>query len=371
VPVLVVGGGITGVSVLAELHRRGITGVLVERDRLAAGASGHNAGFVLRGVAANYSAAVRRYGRSLAGEIWDFTAESAALLGATLGSAGDGALRRRGSWSLAASAEEATELVEAASLLAEDGLDARFFAEVPGAPAGYRGGLLNPDDAELDPVAAVIGVAGRVPPERVLEGVAVLALEAAGEGVRVESSVGECRADAVVVATNAETSRLVPEAGIAPVRGQMLASAPWPASIADRPVYADRGFQYWRQLSDGRVLVGGFRDRAMAEEATADPAVTARLQAHLDAQLERLGVSAPAEHRWAGIMGFTADHLPVVGPIAGLPGVHVCGGYSGHGMGFASLCARRLVEHLLDGRPLPDWLSASRFAVPAGDTAPA
>jgi formamidopyrimidine-DNA glycosylase len=44
--VLIVGGGITGVSLLHWLRGRADT-VLVERDRLAAGASGRNAGFLV------------------------------------------------------------------------------------------------------------------------------------------------------------------------------------------------------------------------------------------------------------------------------------------------------------------------------------
>jgi glycine/D-amino acid oxidase-like deaminating enzyme len=45
-------------------------------------------------------------------------------------------------------------------------------------------------------------------------------------------------------------------------------------------------------------------------------------------------------------MGFTADELPLVGELGGRPGVYVCGGYSGHGMGFAFDCARRVAEAL-------------------------
>jgi gamma-glutamylputrescine oxidase len=51
-------------------------------------------------------------------------------------------------------------------------------------------------------------------------------------------------------------------------------------------------------------------------------------------------------HRWAGIMGFTETGLPLVGPVAGMPNVHICAGFNGHGMGFAFMSAKRLVESL-------------------------
>src|SRR6266705_6373747 len=74
--VLVVGGGITGVSLLHHLDRRGVDAVLVERSHLASGASGRNAGFLLAGVADCYAEAVRIFGREKAREVWHITAEN-------------------------------------------------------------------------------------------------------------------------------------------------------------------------------------------------------------------------------------------------------------------------------------------------------
>ena len=45
-------------------------------------------------------------------------------------------------------------------------------------------------------------------------------------------------------------------------------------------------------------------------------------------------------------MGFTEDGLPLVGPVEGMKNVYVCGGYNGHGMGFAFLSAKKLVDSL-------------------------
>src|SRR2546422_1331826 len=74
--VVVIGGGIEGVSLLWHLSARRIEAVLVERHHIAWGASGRNAGFLLAGVASSYAEAVRTYGRSRAREIWDVTNEN-------------------------------------------------------------------------------------------------------------------------------------------------------------------------------------------------------------------------------------------------------------------------------------------------------
>ena len=55
---------------------------------------------------------------------------------------------------------------------------------------------------------------------------------------------------------------------------------------------------------------------------------------------------AHVSHRWAGLMGFTETGLPLVGPLEGMGNVYLCAGFNGHGMGFAFMSAKQLVESL-------------------------
>jgi glycine/D-amino acid oxidase-like deaminating enzyme len=112
------------------------------------------------------------------------------------------------------------------------------------------------------------------------------------------------------------------------------------------PTYSHFGYRYWRQMVGGEVLVGGWRDTSMETEIGFEEQPTDRIQQHLEAHLERLSPGARVTHRWAGIMGFTESGLPLVGPVAGMPNVYVCAGYNGHGMGFAFMSAKQLVEAL-------------------------
>jgi len=355
--VVVVGGGITGVALLHWLSRRGVDALLLERDHLAAGASGRNAGFLLMGVAANYATAVHTYGREVAREVWHFTAENHALLAEILD--GRAGYARPGSMTLAANRDEAALLRESEALLREDGLPGRW---IDGDEAPPLGGLLNQDDGELDPAQAVGAIAeGCGDTTAVRTGVAVEELESGDGGVRVHTAGGgEIEAGTVLLATNAYTPELAATVRIAAVRAQMLATAPSPHRVADRPTYSNFGYRYWRQRDDGRVLLGGWRNIAVEEEVGTEATPTARVQEHLDGHLREMGVSAPVTHRWAGIMGFTADELPLAGAVEGMPHVYVCGGYTGHGMGFAVNAARVLVDHVLDGAALPSWLRADR-----------
>jgi len=336
VEVLVVGGGITGVSLLRRLGERGVKAALVERSRLAFGACGRNAGFLLEGTAANYAEAVRLHGREVAREVWQVTAENHRRLAEALD--GRAGYHRGGSRTLAASAAEEAQLTESAELMSEDGWPVAL------APRS----IVNPRDGELFPGDAVGALAADCPAGSIFEEVEVTDLEQL-----------PIAADEVILATNAFTGQLVEGVPIVPIRAQMLATAPFGTRIAVRPTYSDHGFQYWRQLPTGEVLAGGYRDRAAAEEVGYDLATTATVQGHLDRHLAGLGVTAPVTHRWAGTMGFTPDALPLVGRLR--PGVSICAGYNGHGMAFAHLCARLLVDNLLGGPPPPRWLDPGRF----------
>src|SRR5204863_7120997 len=105
-----------GTSLLWHLAQRRIDCALVERHRIAWGASGRNAGFLLAGVASSYAEAVATYGRERAREVWELTNENHdRMIEATRGQ--DVGHRRLGSAVLPASDEERALLVESEHLL--------------------------------------------------------------------------------------------------------------------------------------------------------------------------------------------------------------------------------------------------------------
>jgi gamma-glutamylputrescine oxidase len=291
--VVVVGGGVTGCSCALALARRGMRVRLCEAREIAGGASGRNGGFALRGGAMPYPDAVRDLGRDAARALWRLSERALD----TIEILGGDALRRVGSLRLA---------VDKAELL-----DVRAEAEALQPARWVR---------RLAAHTAAVGVELR-------------------EHERVEQLAG-FDGVAVVLATDGYTSGLVPEldAVIRPTRGQALVTEPLGRDLFPGPHYARYGYDYWQQLPDRRLVIGGVRDAALEEEWTADEAVTPVVQERLEATVERLTGTRPAvEHRWSGIWGTTPDLLPLVGRVPGREGVWVAAGYSGHGnvLGFA------------------------------------
>jgi glycine/D-amino acid oxidase-like deaminating enzyme len=96
-------------------------------------------------------------------------------------------------------------------------------------------------------------------------------------------------------------------------RGQVLATAPM-RRIFPCAMSADHGLQYWQQLPDVRIVLGGGR-MAVADHEVGytDTHLRSEVQAVLDRHLGSLFVGLEQldiEHRWAGIMGFSSDALP-------------------------------------------------------------
>jgi gamma-glutamylputrescine oxidase len=174
------------------------------------------------------------------------------------------------------------------------------------------------------------------------------------EHQRVEA-LDALEAEQIVIATDGSGRGLLPELDDAlwPARGQVIATEPLPERLFDCPHYARHGFDYWQQLEDGRIVLGGFRDFSILTEMTDDETTTQPIQDALDAFLvELLGELPTVTHRWAGIFGLTQDLLPLVGPVPGHDGIWVAAGYSGHGNVFGLLCGE-LVAGALLGRDDP------------------
>ena len=152
---------------------------------------------------------------------------------------------------------------------------------------------------------------------------------------------------------------------ITPTRGQMLSTAPVAERLFDCPCYADDGYQYWRQLADGRLAIGGWRNHSFATEYSSDETPAESVQSHLESFLrETLRLPDLAiEHRWAGIMAFSSDGLPLIGALPGVEGCYLAGGYTGHGNAYALHAAWVLAELIAGRTPADaDLFDPARFA---------
>ncbi len=368
---VVIGAGITGLSAAIEAQRQGLSCVVIDARAPGSSASGRNAGYLMRGAADNYAAAARDLGRETTRSLWKWTEENLRGL-LDLGIEELPSFDRRPSCLLALSDDEADDLSRSHDLMREDGFAADLLRAGDAhtddsiwTRAAPRIGLVNPDDAVCNPIELIGLLCAHLDAAELVTGCEAFAIESAPDGERaVHTTLGTIRASRVLIAANAHAGRLVPELGrvVQPNRGQMLA-AHAPGTRLDFAYYANHGSEYVRQLEPGYILFGGARTHDEEGERTSADNLSLAIQEKLE---ELCGAWICDDFRviarWAGIMGFSPDHLPAAGEVGGDPAVWFCGGFTGHGMSMAYRTATATVRAMTGKEPLPEWLLLERFA---------
>ena len=338
--VCIVGAGVTGGACAWRLLEHGLRPVVLDAREVAASASGRNAGFA---VGSSDAAADRALGEM-------------AAMAAELGVAD--AVQRRGSLWLGGE-DEAHELDEAVDAARADGLPVEDALDrVPAPMRGrFAAAAFFPGDGELEPArwvrALVDGAADRG--AAVHEHSPATAVESRAGGWFVRTPGGAVSSQAVVVACDGLIPRVAPwlDGYVYPVRGQMVATEPLPPELRVLwcPTHSGFGFWYYRPTADGRIALGGGRLADLEAEYTdveeTTPAVQAALERFLAHDLGLAGVAVT--HRWAGVMGFSADLVPLAGEVPDRPGLYVSGGYSGVGNVNGWRCGRLVADLIATG----------------------
>jgi glycine/D-amino acid oxidase-like deaminating enzyme len=348
----VVGLGASGLAAVEELVDRGLSVIGLDAGRVAAGAAGRNGGFLIGGPALFLHDALDRWG-SCAVDLYRETLAELDRLEATLR---PGIVRRVGSIRLTGlpgeprdEAEQADRDVEVkdcdahAAALRRHGIAVEAYA----GPLGQ--GIYLPDDAAVNPAVRAIETAGRLEHRASLHEQTWVERVRSGE-VRTEH--GAVRAGVVIVAVDGKLGRVVPRVArrLRTARLQMLATEPVAPGRLPCPVYGRWGYDYAQQGPDGRLYVGGGRDRFVKAEWTGSVEPSPQVQRYLDGIAGRMaGAPVAVSHRWAASVGFTADARPLCTEVAA--GVIAVGGYNGTGNLVGPVAARAAVALALDGTP--------------------
>lgn len=154
-------------------------------------------------------------------------------------------------------------------------------------------------------------------------------------------------AEKVAICTNAFAAQLLPEIRLQPGRGQVICTKPLPNLAFQGVFHFDEGFYYFRNYGK-RVIFGGGRNQALAEESTTELATTEFLLKHLEEKLSEIILpqqNFEIEHSWAGIMAFSEnDKLPILEKVS--ERVAVAARLNGMGIAIGSLLGEEVIDLL-------------------------
>lgn len=174
----------------------------------------------------------------------------------------------------------------------------------------------------------------------------------------VKTAAGDLSAGKYLIASGAWADPLLEQVGcklgIHPVRGQ-IALLNTGVPIIRHILLCGR--QYMVPRPDGLVLVGSTEENAGFDKRTTVAAIAELLQlaAHLVPRL----AAAHLERSWAGLRPGSVDGLPFLGPVPGFDNLFVAAGHFRAGIQLSPGTAQLLTECLL-GRPQPAMLQPFR-----------
>lgn len=356
VEVLVVGAGISGLSTAYHLLLAGRAVTVIDKGRLAMGASGRNTGMMTSEIKKEYASVIADDGID----------EARALLG-LVHAAVDGidrTIKREGiacgfarveSLYLAEGPKTERELVseyEATSSLgiACEVLDAaKSASEYPAIRATRI--LRKKGEASMNPYAFCVGLAEAVVRMggRIIEGVSYIGSDEDALGVKVMTDKGIVLAEHLCLCSDADIDAFLPvPTPVIPTWESVIVTRPLPPSV----VLPSRGeliwnafplFEYARILEGNRIMIGSERTiRVRGERPPPDPAADL---------LRGLGdvfdvPDAEIEFLWTGMVSVTDDWKPYADRIS--PRTLVCGGYNGHGLTLGFMAGEVLAARITE-----------------------
>jgi sarcosine oxidase, subunit beta len=357
--VVVVGGGVIGLSVARELRRAGAGRVVVleKAPAVGQGSSSRAAG----GVRAQFTTRINvEFSMHSIGELERLERDTGLLsfwqtgyLLMTGTEAGERALAEacalQRSLGVATRWMDATEVLGLAQFVRPDGLRAGTFH--------HRDGFLDPHGV----VAAMRADAGRLGVE-ILTGIDVTAIAGRRGGFDVTAGGRSVQARWVVNAAGPEAARVAAlldvDLPVAPVRRNLAfvrepvgAVLPGLDGLIPMTVDLDTGVLVRREVSGGFVIAWSDPDDPPSWDVSLDPRF-------LEALGERVGhrfpflEELPVDPRqcWAGLYPETPDHHAIVGAPPEAPGFVQCAGFGGHGVMHAPAAGRAVAELITLGR---------------------
>jgi glycine/D-amino acid oxidase-like deaminating enzyme len=359
--VVVVGGGLTGCACAAAFAAAGVKVVLLEADRIGAGATSASPGLLRQDLDVSFQETAALHGLRTARHVWQGFRRASLDFGTAIRRFAIRAdLTPQDLLFLSRDAEGARRLKKEFEARRAAGVEGSWVnARAVSLEAGLSGsGAIRTKGDALDPYRACVGLAG-VAADRgavIHERTIVRRIRAARHAVNVSGDGVEIAADAVVVASGALPDDLRGlRRHFKPAISHAVVTEPLPApvrrdigkrSAALRDMAAPPHLLRW--LKDDRVLFSGAEGPMIPPRARAAAVIPQanELMYELTTLYPSISGVQPG-WGWDAVHYSSPDGIPVVGPHRNFPRHLFALGQGRHGAGVSWLAARVLLRSYL------------------------
>ena len=352
--VVVIGGGVSGLSSAWFLARAGKDVVVVEKGTVGGEASGRNGGMISERV--DEAPMIPLGVESV--RLWE-------TLDDELGYPTE--FTQQGRLQVAVSEEEMGDLFRERDQALRHGVNVDLLDPseirdmIPGISERTLGGMFSPNAGHANPQRTVQAFAwafqdlgGRLYQNTAVTGFQVVD----GRVSSVETTAGAIEAEVVVAAAGPQTALMAEMVGVhvpvAPARVEIIATAPL-APLFDIALVGNG--LYGRQAARGNLLFGGgaheWTDVGLTDEPSKPNTPLIRNIARRLAELLPGAADVPVIRSWAGVVEQAPDYLPII-DVPDSPGNYVVVTASAHGFGISPATGKVVSDLVLHGESSVD-----------------
>lgn len=362
--VVVIGGGLTGLSAAISAAQEGLSVILLEAGRIGWGASGRSGGHLIPGWRKGAAELVRLYGAERARLLFDFSLRARdwvlarmALHDIRCDLVLNGHLLLAAKPADLAWMQREVETLQHVMNYPHARVLTREETEAKVSSSGFHGGLLDALGGHFHPLNYALGLAdaARGHGVRLFEHSPAISIETSGR-ILVRAARGSVRARFAVLAGDALLGGLEPriEGRIMPVANYLVATAPLPepaSLIADDLAVSDTRavVNYFRLSADRRLIFGGGERYSRAPPAD----IAAFVRPFMLRVFPQLA-ETPIAYAWGGLVSITTTRLPHIGRMGDLFFAH---GYSGQGLLLPAIAGVAFAQAMTGESDMLDALS--------------
>lgn len=366
--VLIVGGGMAGMSTALELQKRGKRVLVCEARNIGFGTSGGTTAHLNTFLDTTYPQIDRNFGKEDSAKICAAAKSAIALIKENIHSYHFACgFNERSGYLFAKDEKQAEELQQIVESSRAAGCEVNFCDEIP-LKAAFTSAARFEEQAQFHPLQYLTGIAEAFVTNGgfVLQQCRVLKVEPEGDLLHVETSKGLLLARQLVYATHTPPGVNLLHFRLAPYRSYALALHTENHFYPEALIYdMDEPYHYYRsqQLDGKRYLIAGGQDHKTGHnENTSDC---------FDKLKQFVGGIIPIKEvafSWSSQYFESTDGLPYIGHLPGNPeNVFVATGFGGNGMIYSHVSAMLLAD-MLTGKenPLQKLLDPNRIKPVAG-----